>query len=94
MNKLTAQWALVASNLKESGALVGYAGKADPIEQETAYAVCEVVESARKIVEVLFPKLLATADAESHREALEDFREEIRHIYYHVADSDYMSVVV
>lgn len=85
---------LAAKHLKESGALDKYAPKNGKIEDETAYALSEILISAKKLTGSISEKLSSESDVDNYREALEEFREEIRHIVYHILDSEYLSVVV
>jgi len=88
------QLEIIAEHLKDSGALSQYVGEAAPPEHETAYALCDIIESAAKLVDEIFPKLLQPSDGEIYRNALEEFREEMRHISYHIRESQYLSVVI
>lgn len=82
----------IAKHIKNSNVLKGYKGKGDPVEYETAYTICEIVESSSKLVE-LFKELQRDTDPEMHECTLENFREEIRHILYHIKDTEYFSIV-
>jgi hypothetical protein len=71
-----------------------YTGRSpdEPVEWETAHAICEIVESLRKI-EQLVPSLITTSNANQADDALHEIREELRHVLYHINDSAYLSVV-
>jgi hypothetical protein len=60
---------------------------------ETAYAVMEILDSNEKIVEIC-KQLAASESREAALELLEDFREELRHVLYHVEASDFLSVII
>ena len=73
-------------------------GQGEPKSKETAaeiaYAIVEIVRSARKISGELLEALEKDATPYEHWEALADFREELRHIAFHISDCDYFSVVL
>ncbi len=61
----------------------------EPEASALAYTICEVAESAEKIVNELLPAMKSTSDAEELEDLLFDFGEELRHILYHIRDSRY-----
>lgn len=87
---------LLAAALKNSKILTHYdAGSGgDPIEHTTAYAFLEILNSASRLVKEIYPKMQSGGDPEVTDELLHDFREEIRHINYHIRDSNFLSVVI
>jgi len=86
--------ALLADHLKRSTALDSYQSGAEPPEHETAYAVAEISQSALRIVTDIMPRLTKKSDQEGYWNAIEDFREEIRHISFHIRASRYLAVVL
>lgn len=82
----------LVAHLKATSALNSYSGKGEPPEYATAYAIAEITCSARKLVS-LFQTLTENSDPEKCKVALEEYREEIRHILYHIRDCEYLAIV-
>lgn len=65
----------------------------EPVEWETAYALCHILSSAQTIEQQLVPAILAATSQGEAADALHQVREELRHILYHIRDASYFSVV-
>jgi hypothetical protein len=65
----------------------------EPIEWETAYALCHILRSAQTIEQQLVPTILGATSQDEAADALHEVREELRHILYHIGDATYFSVV-
>jgi hypothetical protein len=65
----------------------------EPVEWETAYALCHILSSARTIEQQLVPAILGASSQDEAADALHEVREELRHILYHIRDASYFSVV-
>jgi hypothetical protein len=74
--------------------LRNYTGRSEdePVEWETAYAICEVMRSLQKIDKHI-TSLISASNEDKAGDALHEIREELRHVLYHVHDSAYLSVV-
>ena len=58
----------------------------------TATSVVEIADSARKLL-AIFNHLSHDREPETCLSLLEDFREELRHILYHIGDNQFLSVI-
>ena len=67
--------------------------KDEPVEWETAYALCHILSSTRTIEKQLVTAILAATSQDEAANALHEIREELRHILYHIRDASYFSVV-
>ena len=65
----------------------------EPVEWETAFAICSILSSARIIEGQLVPIIRAATSHQETADALHSLREELRHIYYHINDASYFSVI-
>ena len=65
----------------------------EPVEWETAYAICHIRQAARAIDTQLVPAILSATSREEAADALHELREELRHILYHIRDASYFSVI-
>jgi hypothetical protein len=65
----------------------------EPVEWETAYALCHILSSARTIEQQLVPTILGATSQDEAADALHEVREELRHILYHIGDASYFSVI-
>ena len=85
----------LAQRLSELGILRGQASRSsdEPIEWETAYSICEILRSAKDIEAKYVPVLMNDDVPENAVLALEEIREELRHILYHIEDSSYFRVI-
>ncbi|MEO6581583.1 MAG: hypothetical protein ABIN68_02095, partial [Sphingomicrobium sp.] len=64
----------------------------EPIEWETAHALCEISRASKQLESSL--EIAQSADPVRAADALHDAREAIRHIAYHIGDSSYLAVVL
>jgi hypothetical protein len=84
----------VSEHLRQSGALNNYQGKEAPVENEVAYSLSDIAESSRRIAEQIFPRIVSPSTPETYLAALEEFRDEIRHIVYHIRDTEYLAITL
>jgi hypothetical protein len=85
---------VLSDNISNSRILDSYKGKGDPPEFELAYAILEISKSARNIIDNILPSLVSSKQNTHFSDEVMDFREEIRHIFYHIKDSEYLSRVI
>jgi hypothetical protein len=83
---------IIAQKIKNSGVASNVPGKSDPVEHEIAYSIVEINESCEKLMGI-YRELLG-GGAEDETSLLESYREELRHIYYHIYDCNYFSGVI
>ena len=85
----------LANALTRLRVLEGVQGRSpdEPVEWETAYALCHILNSARSIERQLVPTILDAASSEEAADALHEVREQLRHMLYHIKDASYFSVV-
>ena len=69
------------------------AGRAKPVEWETAYALCHIIQSVQKIDQELIPSLISASGRDDAQGALQAIREELRHVLYHMEDATYLSEI-
>lgn len=84
---------LLAKILSTSGELNGYSGVDGPIEKEVAYDLCEIIESMNLVINTEWPRVLSGTPKDAG-EALFEIRENLRHIVYHVKNSEYFNLIV
>lgn len=65
----------------------------EPVEWETAYALCHIVRSVQKIDQELIPSLTSASNRDNAQEALQSIRDELRHVLYHMEDAAYLSEI-
>ena len=63
----------------------------EPEPQTLAYSLLEIEESCRRYLTYL--EALTTGPSEEALAQLEEIREELRHILYHINDSRFLSVI-
>jgi len=79
--------------LRQSPELDPYRLRSPSLEQELAYDLNELLESFEKISKIVWPALKDAKTPEAAGEALFEFREELRHVLYHIENSIYFSMI-
>ena len=62
--------------------------------ERLTHALIDCDESFKKVANELLPRLMNEKDEKAMADLLEEIREEIRHIAYHIHDSRYLRIVV
>lgn len=81
----------LAGQLRDVRNVMQCAGKADPIEHETAYALSEIYEAASKISGALATRFDEALTLDQKEDALAELVQELRHLVYHIEDSVYLN---
>ncbi|HJZ23915.1 MAG TPA: hypothetical protein VJ201_05640 [Candidatus Babeliales bacterium] len=68
--------------------------KGDPESWVIVYSLSEIEESCQKITQDLLNKLNQAEKPQEVFDVLSDIREELRHILYHIKDSEFFKIVV
>lgn len=66
--------------------------KSEP--EALAHAVADIGSTAEKMQTEIIPKLLSSPGAPEVEDLLHQLREELRHVLYHIKDTEYFSVLL
>lgn len=68
--------------------------KGEPESWTIAYSLSEIEGSCQKITQDLLNKLNRAEKPQEIFDVLSDIREELRHILYHIKDSEFFKIIV